>query len=167
MAERWQQWMPFHIDKFRGSQEVQAMHPAARLGYIYLLASAWQSSDCSVSGDSLDLATESGLGDEMWAIYGTRIMRKFRVRDDGRMTNDVLQSEWDSARKKFEQTTQARSEAGRIGNAKRWGRNCDNNDRKRVAKESQNIATGTGTGTEEKKELAAVVDGSFSYFARS
>lgn len=115
MAEKWQRWMPFHIDKFRGSPEVQAMHPAARLGYIYLLASSWQTDDCTVSSDPLDLATESGLGDEMWAIYGPRIVRKFELHE-GRLRNCVLYCEWLEAKTTYEGR---RERAKRIQETKR------------------------------------------------
>lgn len=93
--------MPFHIDKFRGSPEVQAMHPSARCGYIYLLASMWQSDDCTISSDPLDLATESGLGDELWAIHSPRILRKFEL-FEGKLRNAVLFSEWSEALKVYE-----------------------------------------------------------------
>lgn len=132
MAERWQQWMPFYIDRFRGSPEVQAMHPSARLGYLYLLSSAWQTDDCSVSADPLDLATESGLGDELWAQYGGRILRNFKF-SDGRYRNAVVFGEWEAARKQFEKNhgpkltpaalSEARSTAGKNGANKRWQKN--------------------------------------------
>lgn len=146
MAERWQQWMPFHIDKFRGSPEVQAMHPAARIGYIYLLASAWQTEDCTVSADPIDLATESGLGDEMWAMYGPRILRKFEMHD-GRLRNTVLFTEWNDSRERFVTNREARAEAGRMGAAKRWHSDAKELDSKSHEKPKQNMATGTGTGT--------------------
>lgn len=118
MAERWQQWMPFHIDRFRGSPNVQAMHPCARAGFLYLLCSAWQTGDCSLSRDPLDLAVASGLGDELWDIHGPRILRKFTVAD-GRLRNEVLEKEWADAKRIFEsrqeaarKTTQTRSPNG-------------------------------------------------------
>jgi hypothetical protein len=110
MAERWQQWMPFHIDRFRGSPDVQAMHPVARMGYLYLLASAWQTDDCTISDDPLDLASMSGLGDELWAQYCPRILRKFEAAGTaGRLYNPVLREEWSEAKRIFE----ARSAAAR------------------------------------------------------
>jgi hypothetical protein len=102
MPAKWQLWMPFHIDRFRGSPDVQAMHPVARIGYIYLMGRAWQSEDCSLSADPIDLATDSGLGDELWTVYGPRILRKFKVRDDGRLINKVLSSEWAEAKRVYE-----------------------------------------------------------------
>lgn len=156
MAERWQQWMPFHIDRFRGSPDVQAMHPAARMGYLYLLASAWQTDDCTVPDDALDLAALSGLGDELWALYGLRILRKFASNDQGKLINHVLHDEWREAKGIFDHNRKVKSEAGKIGNAIRWGRTCDKkpsqNVRTPIAEGSQNIATTTGTGTGTKTE---------------
>lgn len=118
MAERWQQWMPFHIDRFRGSPDVQAMHPSARAGFLYLLCSAWQTGDCSLSSDPVDLAVASGLGDELWGIHGPRILRKFAM-VDGCLRNEVLEKEWADAKRIFEsrqeaarKTTQTRSPIG-------------------------------------------------------
>lgn len=103
MAAKWQQWMPFHIDRFRGSPDVRAMHPAAQMGYLYLLASAWQTDDCTISSDELDLASDSCLGDELWALYRVRIIRKFTfVEGTSRMRNDVLFGEWGEAKRIFE-----------------------------------------------------------------
>ena len=56
-------------------------------GYLYLLACQWQTDDCSISADPLDLAEMSGLGDELWAIHGPRILRKFDVAPCGKLTN--------------------------------------------------------------------------------
>jgi uncharacterized protein YdaU (DUF1376 family) len=145
MAERWQQWMPFHIDRFRGSPDVRAMHPAAQMGYLYLLASAWQTEDCTVSADDLDLAADSCLGDELWEKYKARILRKFEEVSEGRLRNQTAYEEWKGARNKFESKIltpeeqedlrQKRSAAGKAGNEKRWG------NRKFATEESQTIAT--------------------------
>ena len=163
MAAKWQQWMPFHIDKFRGSPDVQAMHPASRWGYLSLLASMWQSDDCTIIDDPLDLATESGLGDDLWAVYSPRIMRKFDTIDGGRLRNSVLYGEWQDAKRIFEQgqmspeelaeLSRKRREAGIIGNQKRWGNRkrvtdssqtdifCDNDSRKVVASDRLTVTT--------------------------
>jgi hypothetical protein len=145
MAEKWQQWMPFHIDRFRGSPDVQAMAPAARIGFLYLLASAWQTDDCSISADPLDLATMSGLGDDAWATYGPRILRKF-VFVDGRLRNEVLFEEWSEAKRIFD----ARSLAAQRTNSERSPR------KKRTFTErsplrSADTITGTETWTKEQE----------------
>ena len=140
VAERWQQWMPFHIDKFRGSPEVQAMHPAARLGYIYLLASAWQSPDCALSADPLDLATASGLGDELWALHGPRILRKFED-VGGRLRNAVLFTEWSDALRVYEK---------RKSGAVRTNESRSASDERTQPERQADTQTGTLTGTEEE-----------------
>lgn len=105
MASNWQRWMPFHIDRFRGSPAVQAMHPAARAGFIYLLAAAWQTDDCSLPDDDAELAILSGLG-ELWREHAEPIRRKFHL-EQGKLKNDVLTMEWSSARHTFESRKKA------------------------------------------------------------
>src|ERR1700678_549405 len=103
MPAKWQQWMPFRIDAFKGSPAVQAMHPCARIGYLYLLARAWQTDDCTVSSDALQLAEDSGLGDELWALHSPRILRKFEaVNGNGRLRNQVCFEEWSEAKRIYE-----------------------------------------------------------------
>lgn len=103
MAAKWQQWFPFKIDAFRGSPSVQAMHPCARAGYIYLLGAAWQTEDCTVPNNALELAEISGLGDELWALHGPRILRKFEtVEGTDRLRNEVCYKEWGEAKRVFE-----------------------------------------------------------------
>src|SRR4051812_35992644 len=94
--------MPFHIDRFKGSPAVQAMHPIARSGYLYLLTCQWQSDGCSLPSDPIDLAELSGLGDELWAQYGARIMRNFDVLEDGRFRNSVCFEEWQESKAIFD-----------------------------------------------------------------
>ncbi|HEY4357081.1 MAG TPA: hypothetical protein VGN16_15135 [Acidobacteriaceae bacterium] len=113
MAARWQQWMPFHIDRFRGSPDVQAMHPAARCGYLYLLAWAWQTDDCSLPDDDMDLAAASGLGDDMWPLYAPRIRRKFVV-ENGRLSNATLRAEWEDARWVYEKRSAAAKNTNKV-----------------------------------------------------
>lgn len=146
LAEKWQKWMPFHIDRFRGSQEVQAMNPAGRMGYLYLLASAWQTDDCTISSDPVDLATESGLGDELWAIHGPRILRNF-VRVGDRLRNLVIYEEW--------------LEAKRVFDKRRSGAVRTNSSRSAHAVRTQSerradTYTYTGTYTEKKQKTSRV-----------
>ncbi len=155
MAERWQQWMPFHIDRFRGSPDVQAMHPTARSGYIYLLASAWQTDDCTVPNNPFDLASLSGLGDDLWAQYSTRILRKFEVIEGGtKLQNHVEFAEWKDAKRVYD----ARREAAIKTTKTRSPRTkptvtVDNQDGHRTVTDgtplrSADTQTITGTGTE-------------------
>jgi hypothetical protein len=108
MPAKWQQWMPFKIDAFRGSPSVQAMHPCARIGYLYLLASAWQTDDCTIPSDPIELADKSGLGDDLWAQYGPRILRKFEpIEGNGRQRNSVCYQEWLDAKRVYDKRRDA------------------------------------------------------------
>lgn len=127
MAERWQQWMPFHIDRWRGSAHVQAMRAAARAGYLYLLASAWQSEDCSLPAEDEELQVLAGVTEEEWREYGAKILRRFVKREDGRYVNEVLLGEWTAAKAVYDEgqikrleLSRTRSAAGRRGNERRW-----------------------------------------------
>lgn len=73
------------------------------MGYLSLIADQWQSDDSTVSSDAFDLAERSGLGDELWAIYGVRILRKFDpVEGTDRLRNQVCFEEWTEAKRIFE-----------------------------------------------------------------
>lgn len=163
--------MPFRIDSFKGSAAVQAMHPSARSGYLYLLSQQWQSDDGTISGDALDLAEESGLGDELWRLHGPRILRKFEPVDGqpGRLRNVVCHREWLEAKQIFDagqsqrdELSRKRREAGLRGNAKRWGSQKgifatdedSQQDRNRIANDRY-TGTGTVTGTEGESAPAA------------
>ena len=158
MAERWQQWMPFHIDRFRGSLHVQGMPGCARAGYLYLLASAWQSDDCSLPDDDFELQILSGLTQKEWTQYKPVILRRFSNGGEKRLINAVLVAEWTDARDKYEENKKARSEAGKMGAAKRWnGRAiaepCDSHSTT-MAKHSNNTETGTTTETQTENSSA-------------
>lgn len=153
MAARWQQWMPFHIDRFRGSPDVQAMHPAARWGYLSLLASAWQSEDCTLSSDPIDLASASGLGDELWKQYGPRILKKFRSDGHGHLKNYVLEEEWLEAKRIFE----ARVSAAKSTNASR-SPHAHRTVTDGIAPRSADTITGTYTNTETKKSTKTLAE---------
>ena len=153
MPAKWQQWMPFKIDAFKSSPAVQAMHPCARAGYLYLLACAWQTDDCTLTSDPLDLAEMSGLGDELWAVYGPRILRKFGADAGGRLMNLKLYEEWSEAKRVYE----SRQNAADRTNKHRWS----NGDRSLTDKGANRSAdtrtltltsTGTNTETEVQKQ---------------
>ena len=164
MAERWQQWMPFHIDRFRGSPDVQAMHPTARAGYIYLLASAWQTDDCTVPNNPFDLASLSGLGDDLWAQYSTRILRKFEVIEGGtKLQNHVEFAEWkdakrvyDARRKSAVRTTEIRSPKNKqtvtVDNHDGHRTVTDGEPSRSADTQTQTI-TGTVTTTKEQEQV--------------
>ncbi len=154
MAEHWQKWMPFYIDRFRGSPDVQAMHPIARIGYLYLLASAWQTDTCTLPNDGFDLANLSGLGEELWTQHSPRILRKFKTLDSGRLQNVALLAEWDKARGVF----LSRSKSAKDATAKRLGKHTEsvtvsNDSGDRTVSESRplrSVDTMTMTSTDTK-----------------
>jgi hypothetical protein len=154
MPSKWQQWMPFRIDAFKSSPAVQAMHPAARCGYLYLLSCARQTEDCTISADPFDLAEMSGLGDELWAIHGPRILRKFTALESGRLQNEILFEEWRVAKKVFDR----RQDAANRTNKHRWSIG-DRSVTDLTPNRSANTRTGTETvtTTEKKKTIARSV----------
>ena len=111
--------MPFKIDAFKSSPAVRAMHPAARAGYLYLLTFAWQTDDCTIPSDPFELAEISELGDELWALHGPRILRKFdtvTVRSPSpngtvtvadRLRNVACFAEWSEAKRIFDRRRDA------------------------------------------------------------
>src|ERR1700722_14562788 len=108
MAAKWQRWMPMEIDALKASPSVQAMHPSARSGYVWLLLDAWQTDDCTIPTDPIDLADKSGLGDELWGIYGLRILRKFeRVDGSDRLRNLPQYERWQAAKSIYEKRQEA------------------------------------------------------------
>ncbi|HEY1742072.1 MAG TPA: hypothetical protein VGG18_02830 [Granulicella sp.] len=146
MAERWQQWMPFYIDRFRGSMDMQALGPMGRSGFIYLLATAWQTDDCTLPADPAKLATASGFSEEEWALYAPRILEKFEQVGD-RLRNQVLFKEWTAARDIFEK---------RRSGAERTNSRSPRAARAHTAR-SADTGTETGTSTEtEVQELAPI-----------
>lgn len=159
MVSKWQLWMPFYIDKFKASPAVRAMHPAARAGYLYLLTCQWQSDDCTISADPLDLAEMSELGDELWAQHGPRILRKFDQADDGRLRNRECFSEWQEAKRIFEARRHAAEKTTRIRSPHKKDTvtvHEDDGDRPKNERSADTRTgtrtgtyTGTGTGTEE------------------
>jgi uncharacterized protein YdaU (DUF1376 family) len=100
MPAKWQQWMPLDIEAFKSSPVVQAMRPAARSGYLYLLTAMWQSEDCTLSADDEDLMIASGMGSE-WDEHKRLILKKFVV-IGARVQNSTLLTKWLEAKRVFE-----------------------------------------------------------------
>lgn len=138
------------------------MHPCARIGYLYLLACAWQTDDCTLSCDPIELAEQSGLGDELWAVHSSRILRKFEWSDEShsRLQNDVLFDEWKEAKRVFDARRQAadRTNAVRSPHGHRDGEIG-------APSRSADTQTRTDTGTEtveQKPSRAKPARGKFS-----
>lgn len=160
MPAKWQQWMPFRIDAFKSSPAVRAMHPAARAGYLYLLAFQWQSEDCCLPKDALDLAEISEIGDELWAVHGERILRKFETVtvtvtvENSAVTVEKLRNracfeEWKEAKRIFESRQKA---ADRTNNARSPHENDTVTARGPSRSADTRTGTETGTGTEKRGE---------------
>lgn len=126
------------------------MHPAARIGFLYLLASAWQTDDCTISADPIDLATESGLGDELWAVHGGRILRKFKF-VDGRYRNDVVLEEWSEAKTIYDKR---RAGAVRTNSV----RSADGERTQSERQADTQTVTGTTTKATTKTTAIAVIE---------
>ena len=149
MAAKWQQWMPFHIDRFMGSPTVRALPLEAQMGYLYLLASQWQSEDCTISAETDDLAETSCMGLSLWQVHGERILRKFRIVDNnGRIRNDVCFQEWMVAKKVFDARRQA---ADRTNTARSPHGHRPQTDT--VTERRADTRTGTGTVTNTKEQI--------------
>lgn len=148
MTERWQQWMPFHIDRFRGSPDVQAMHPIARLGYIMLLAACWQTPDCAISIDPVELSIASSLGDDLWATHAPRILRKF-VEIEGKLRNEVLFKEWSEAKRIYQSRSASAKRTNSVRSPSRSPLSVYSVTDLRPSRQAD---THTLTGTEETKE---------------
>ena len=155
MAAKWQQWMPLYVDRFRGSASVQAMHPAARAGYLYLLLDAWQTDDCTISPDPVDLSERSGLGKKLWATHGSCILRKFdavtvTVGDTvtERLRNEAEFKEWSEAKRVYE----SRHNAALRTNTERSPKRSPHTTEERSPSRSADTRTGTVTGTETETE---------------
>jgi uncharacterized protein YdaU (DUF1376 family) len=147
MAARWQQWMPFHIDRWKGSPHVQAMRPTARAGYLYLLTAAWQTEDCSLPSEDEELVVLAGLTDEEWAEHGAKIRRRFSVGPDRRMFNPVLRREWADAKRVFESRQDG---ARRTNRARRPGDERVQTIRGTSRSSDTQTLTVTATKTEKK-----------------
>ncbi len=126
---------------------MRAMEPVARYGYLELLLTQWQSEDCSISGDPLDLAEASALGDRLWEKHSARILRNFEPLLDGRRRNAVCFEEWIEAKRIFE----ARSESAKRTNTTR-SPNAHRAVTDTLASRPADTITGTGTLTETKEQ---------------
>lgn len=148
MAERWQQWMPFHIDRWKGSAHVQAMRAAARAGYLYLLSAAWQTDFCCLPDDDEELMVLASLTSEEWSQYGPMIRKRF-VKTDNGLRNEVEFEEWNEAKRVFE---------SRQTNARRTNTKRTTSDERTesVRRASRNADTHTGTVTSTGTKTNAV-----------
>ena len=131
MAQQVDHYIPFFGRDFYAST---AMWTAAEVGhYIRLLVIQWDSGSLPPELDRLELVSPGVTG--VWELLQT----KFPVCEDGQRRNARMEEH----RAKAQELKDARSEAGRRGNERRW-------DRKPIAKASQTdrkpIAKGIANG---------------------
>jgi hypothetical protein len=98
----------------------------------------------------MDLADMSGLGDELWAQYGARILRSFIVLESGRIRNEVCFLEWQEAKRIFE----ARQESAKKTNEAR-SPHGHRNGQPSAPLRSADTRTRTLTSTETEKHMKA------------
>jgi hypothetical protein len=132
------------------------MHPAARSGYLYLLTFQWQTEDCTIPSDPLELADISEIGDELWATHGARILRNFKSVEDGKLRNDVCFEEWKEAKFVYERRRQA-AEKTNAPRSPHGHRLRKDENVQRSADTGTVTGTVTVTSTEKKKPFARSV----------
>jgi len=119
-----------YVDDWLSSTAIELMTAAEERGYLRLLMHAWKAEDCGLPNDHATLARLSKLGRAWRGKSGAVVRAQFTERD-GRLFNDRLSRE----REHQQSVRQSRGDAGRKGNAIRWGSDCDPSQ---VAKEWQN-----------------------------
>jgi uncharacterized protein YdaU (DUF1376 family) len=96
---------------------VQALHPTARAGYVWLLMRQWDTEDCSLANNPATLAANAGLSAADWKTHGPEILKRFDHTDNGRLRNAVCFEAWTNVGAAYE----AQRLAAERTNAKRWG----------------------------------------------
>jgi uncharacterized protein YdaU (DUF1376 family) len=141
VAAKWQQWMPWYIDRFMASRYVQDMHPSAQMGYLYLIAAQWQSDDCCLPDDEEDLAVLSGLKKwNLWTEFSKAILRQFPKTESGKRQNAVCSGLWLEAKRIFEARQSGRK-----------GKTHTSVKHQSSKKSDTRTVTGTVTRTKEQK----------------
>lgn len=108
------------------------MTPACFGAYMRLLCYAWTRGGIPDNEAACSRIT-GGMESGDWAAIRSRLL----VLDDGRLSHQRLELE----RVAVAEIREQRSEAGKMGNAARWGSQAGSqNDRKRIAKRSQTVS---------------------------
>ena len=106
---------PCYVNNLLGSGRVAAMSNAEFGAYWMLLCRAWNEDDCGLPDDDDVLAAWSRCGSD-WPKMKAKIMKCFMIHE-GRWYNARLtkcRTDQDTYREMC-------SQAGKIGNARRWG----------------------------------------------
>ena len=107
---------PCYVNNILGSGRIAAMSNADFGAYWMLLCRAWNEDDCGLPDDDEILAAWSRCNGD-WVNRKDKIMKCFHLKGD-RWFNDRLLS----CKREAEEYKKACSEAGKIGNARRWGK---------------------------------------------
>src|SRR5208282_6105998 len=122
-----QPYLPFYVSDYLSDAKVQRMSTLEEGAYLRLLFFAWCDERKSLLDDEEELACLAKLSVEEFREHRDRIMAPFHKNGDERWHQKRLEIEWAA----LESKQKAWSEAGRLGNEKRWG-----SDRVAIARRS-------------------------------
>lgn len=137
--------MRWHVTRWRNSPRVLQMSLAAQGAYRNLLDAAWQLGCRLPNLPELMWKYALAQSPEEFAALAPQVMAMFTVTEDGQwLTNETLTEECAGRADFAEELSRKRSQAGRKGNAVRWGasanevearvwHNASQNDRNTVA----------------------------------
>jgi uncharacterized protein YdaU (DUF1376 family) len=122
VAEKGRPWMRWHVTRWRNSPHVLQMSLAAQGAYRNLLDAAWQQGCRLPNIPGLLWKYALAQSPEEFAALAPEVLPMFTVSDDGQwLTNETLTEECAGRVEFAEELSRKRSEAGRKGNAARWG----------------------------------------------
>lgn len=107
-------WMPLYIGDYLA--DTMSFTTEQHGAYIRMLMACWREQGKPLSGTDEDLATITGLPIARWRSCKPKLLAKFQVAEDGSVTHKRASKEIEKAGR----VSQARSEAGKAGAAKRW-----------------------------------------------
>jgi len=151
----------FYPQDWLSDQKVIIMTAAQRGIYIHLLAHMWNTDDCTLENDLEFLAQLSGGDQEDVEV----VLKRFRKtsNNSSTITHKRLQAE----REKQDKYRKACSDAGKLGNAKRWGGDRVP-DKVAIAKDrsssSSSSSTSVGNTPPKKKERDQSIPASVGVF---
>lgn len=107
-------WMPLYIGDYLA--DTMSFTTEQHGAYIRLLMACWREQGKPLTGTDEDLATITGLPMARWRACKAKLLAKFQVAEDGGVTHKRAAKEIQKAGR----VSEARSEAGKAGAAKRW-----------------------------------------------
>lgn len=146
-----------YIQRLKSNPYVIAMHPAAVMGYLWLVMAQWQSDDCSLPNDVRELRVISGLGMH-WQEHAEDILSRFHSIEGDRLRNQTCYELWMDAKARYEEAQlnyeflrQKRSASGKYGAQVRKEKNQAS--AKQVLSKSQASAKQTSSKAQAKSSL--------------